>query len=215
MNAPHSPKIKVCGMRDLRNIQDLMDLQPDYMGLIFYPPSKRYVDELAEGTLEAIPETVKITGVFVNASKEDILAKIAIYDLDALQLHGAESPELCKELAATGLEIIKAFGVDEEFDFSILQAYEGLVDYFLFDTKTKLHGGSGQTFNWDLLKGYKLNTPYFLSGGLDADNIEEALKLEDTRFYAFDLNSRFELEPALKDIDKLRPVFNRIKEIPA
>lgn len=202
-------------MRDLRNIQDLMELQPDYMGLIFYPPSTRYVDKLAEGTLEAIPETVKKTGVFVNASKDDILTKIALYKLEALQLHGAESPEFCKELAATGLEIIKAFGVNEDFDFSILNAYDGTVNYFLFDTKTKLHGGSGLTFNWDLLKSYELSTPYFLSGGLDAANIEEALKLEDPRFFALDLNSRFEIEPALKDIDKLRPVFNRIKEIPA
>ncbi len=202
-------------MRDRSNIQELMGLKPDYMGLIFYPPSKRLVDGLAEGTLEAIPETVKKTGVFVNATKDDILDKIAVYGLNALQLHGAESPEFCKDLASTGLEIIKAFGVDEGFDFEQLEAYEGTVDYFLFDTKTKLHGGSGLTFNWDLLKGYGLNIPYFLSGGLDAENLEEALKLEDPRFYGVDLNSRFELEPALKDIDKLRPVFDRIKELPA
>ena len=215
MNAFAPLKIKVCGMRNPENIEQLSELKPDYIGFIFYPPSKRFVENIDKELLNKLPSELKKTGVFVNAPKDDILEKISLYNLNALQLHGSESPQFCKELKRTGLEIIKAFGMDEEFDFEILKSYEGFVDYFLFDTKTKLHGGSGLTFNWNLLKKYPLNIPYFLSGGLDADNISEALKLEDGRFYALDLNSRFEIEPALKDIDKLRTVFNKIKEIPA
>ena len=202
-------------MREPENIKALSSLNPDYIGFIFYPPSKRFVHLLDHQTLDQLPDSLKKTGVFVNASKEDILEKTSLYHLNALQLHGTESPEFCRELRESDLEIIKAFGVDEDFDFEVLKAYEGTVDYFLFDTKTKLHGGSGITFNWELLNKYVLNTPYFLSGGLDVENIHEALKIDDERFYALDLNSRFEIEPALKDIDKLKLAINKIKGIPA
>ncbi len=202
-------------MREPTNIEQLVTLGPDYIGLIFYAPSKRFVENLDPEMLNQIPPQIKKTGVFVNEALDEIRQKIKSYDLNAVQLHGSESPELCKLLKDTGIEVIKAFGVDEDFDFGILKTYENSVDFFLFDTKTKLHGGSGLTFNWDLLKGYELNVPYFLSGGLNADNIFEALKLRDKRFYAIDLNSRFEASPGLKDIAKLKSVFNQIKHIPA
>jgi len=202
-------------MRDPANIKQLVALKPDYIGLIFYAPSKRFIENLDSETLSLIPPQIKKAGVFVDGAMDEIQQKIKAYDLNAVQLHGNESPEVCKLLKDNGIEVIKAFGVDEDFDFGVLKAYEDSVDFFLFDTKTKLHGGSGLTFNWDLLKEYTLNVPYFLSGGLDADNIFEALKINDKRFYAIDLNSRFEISPGLKDIAKLKSVFNQIKHIPA
>lgn len=202
-------------MREPENIRQLAGLGIDYIGFIFYPPSKRFVESIDKITLNALPKDLKRTGVFVDASKEEILQRITQFGLNALQLHGAESPELCSELRQTGLEIIKAFGVDEDFEFDILKSYEGKVDYFLFDTKTKQHGGSGLTFDWRLLDSYKLTTPYLLSGGLDEYNIFEALELEDRRFYGLDLNSRFEISPALKDIEKLKTVIHKLKGIPA
>ncbi len=202
-------------MRDPANIKELITLEPDYIGLIFYAPSKRFAENLDPETLSLIPPQIKKAGVFVNEALDEIRQKIKAYNLNAVQLHGSESPEMCKLLKDNKIEVIKAFGMDEDFDFGVLKAYEDFVDFFLFDTKTKLHGGSGLTFNWDLLNGYTLNVPYFLSGGLDADNIFEALKLSDKRFYAIDLNSRFEISPGLKDIAKLKSVFNQIKHIPA
>lgn len=202
-------------MREPENIGQLAALGIDYIGFIFYPPSKRYVESIDQHTLNDLPQDLKRTGVFVNAGKEEILQRIFQFGLNALQLHGSESPELCTELKQTELEIIKAFGVDEDFDFGLLKAYEGKVDYFLFDTKTKQHGGSGLTFDWRLLDNYKLETPYFLSGGLDENNIFEALELNDHRFYGLDLNSRFEISPALKDIEKLKTAINKLKGIPA
>jgi len=202
-------------MREPENIRQLVALGIDYIGFIFYPPSKRFVESIEQDTLNELPKELKRTGVFVDASKEEILQRIPHFGLNALQLHGTESPELCGELKRSGLEIIKAFGVDENFDFEILKPYEGKVDYFLFDTKTKQHGGSGLTFDWRLLDNYKLETPYLLSGGLDENNIFEALELDDARFYGLDLNSRFEISPALKDIEKLKSVIHKLKGIPA
>ena len=205
-------KLKVCGMRAEKNILDLAVLQPDYMGFIFYAPSNRFADKLDINTLNKIPVSTKKTGVFVNADLGEIIQKIKTYNLDAVQLHGNESSEFCKQVKILGIEVIKAFGVDESFNFDVLEKYQSFVDYFLFDTKTKLHGGSGLTFNWNLLEGYRLNTPYFLSGGLDTDNIQEALKIEDSRFYALDLNSRFEISPGLKNIEQLKIVINKIRK---
>jgi phosphoribosylanthranilate isomerase len=133
-----------------------------------------------------------------------VKAKISRLNLKAVQLHGVEEVDYCAALKLTGAEVIKAFGIDENFDFSSLMAYEPVVDYFLFDTQTAAHGGSGKVFDWKLLKNYQLTKPYFLSGGIDSNHIENILTLNDPRLYAIDLNSRFELEPGLKDVDKLR-----------
>ena len=202
-------------MREPENIRALLSLHPDYIGFIFYPRSQRFVASIDQLLLNEIPAEVKKTGVFVNSSEDDILDKIKSFSLNAVQLHGAESPELCRKLKDAGMEVLKAFGVDENFDFTILNAYAESVDFFLFDTKTQQHGGSGKTFNWSLLGDYNLSVPYFLSGGLDENNIREALEIEDQRFYAVDLNSRFEIEPALKDIQKLRTTINEIKKTSA
>ena len=204
-------KIKVCGMKMPDNIQDLVLLKPDYLGFIFYNKSKRFVAEIDAQTLRNIPTSVKKTGVFVNEEEQQVVALVEKYKLEAVQLHGSESPEYCARLTESGLEVIKAFGIDDDFDFSKLESYTKMVKYFLFDTKTKAHGGSGLTFNWRALEKYTLAKPYFLSGGLSLENLSEVLALKDERLYAVDLNSCFETEPAIKNIEKLKLAFNILR----
>jgi phosphoribosylanthranilate isomerase len=204
-------KIKVCGMRTPENIDALMGLNPDYMGLIFYAKSPRYVAGLSTDYLQSLPSAVLKTGVFVNEDVETIGGLIEQYQLNAVQLHGNESAELCQQLRSQAT-VIKAFGVDAKFDFSQLNAYTESVDYFLFDTKTDVHGGSGKTFDWEVLSNYKLDVPFFLSGGLSLENLENIKHIKHPAFYGVDLNSRFETEPGIKDIDKLREAFNLLKD---
>jgi len=201
-------KIKVCGMRDAENIRQLVILPIDYIGFIFYAKSARFVAEKPE---VSISSSIKKVGVFVNSSKEEITAKIKEFDLQVVQLHGDESPEFCQETNDLGVETFKAFGIDNEFDWATIATYEGKVDYFLFDTKSKQYGGTGQTFNWEKLKGYPYKTPYWLSGGISLENIQEAARFEDNRLYGLDLNSKFEIEPALKNIHSLTQAISIIK----
>lgn len=201
-------QIKVCGMRDAENIQQLVMLPINYIGFIFFEKSARFVTKKPEVN---IPSSIKKVGVFVNASKEEIQSKIKDFDLQVVQLHGDESPDLCLEIKNTGIETFKAFGIDEDFDWAAIAAYESKVDYFLFDTKSKQYGGSGQTFNWEKLKTYPYQTPYWLSGGISLENIEEAANFKDNRLYGLDLNSKFETEPALKNINSLTQAFSILK----
>ena len=211
--------IKVCGMREPDNIKELVELKPDYVGFIFYPHSKRFVGELHADALASISPSTKKTGVFVNESMDVMADEVIQYDLDAVQLHGDESAEFCRSFSKflhnmqteKHVEIIKAFGISEEFDFSILGDYEEFVDYFLFDTKTTDHGGSGLKFDWRILENYHGKKPYFLSGGLSLDNIHGIKEIKDVRFHGVDLNSKFEISTGLKDINKLRSVFERIR----
>lgn len=200
-------KIKVCGMKHPGNIAEVVGLEPDYLGFICYPASPRFIDELQ--TIDA-PKSILKTGVFVNESADKVEELIDKYHFDAIQLHGNESPDFC-ELFKNKVIVIKAFGVDENFDFEQLEAYEGKADHFLFDTKTNKHGGSGLTFDWNLLNEYKLNTPFFLSGGLSLDNLAEIKNIDHPKFYGVDLNSKFEIEPGLKDIDKLKKAFKILR----
>lgn len=212
-------KIKVCGMRDKENIIGLSELKPDYMGLIFYPQSKRFADKPDKETLDTLPESIKLTGVFVNAEINEIIQKINQYDLDAVQLHGAESVEFCAELQnelkksvhGKRIELFKAFGMSPDFDFKVLEAYQNVCDFFLFDTKTTEHGGSGMTFDWGLLAKYQGPKPFFLSGGLNPENISGISKFGGKYLYGVDLNSRFEIEPGLKDLGSLKQVFKLLR----
>lgn len=205
-------QIKVCGLRDPENIQAVIRLKVDYIGLIFYPGSKRYVG--SDFNLNQIQNRngVKKVGVFVNAPLEEVQKIVDTLALDAVQLHGQESPEYCRDLQGKGLEIIKAFGIDAEMDWTAVQTYQGVVDYFLWDTRTAGHGGSGRRFDWQVLKGYTLDIPYFLSGGLGPGNIQEALNIQDTRLYGLDLNSKFELRPGFKDIQLLDKTLLEIRK---
>lgn len=207
-------KFKVCGMKEPANILEVVALRPDYLGFIFYKPSKRYIDGLLPSFVKDLPAMIKKTGVFVDEELAKVAELATLYGLNAVQLHGAESAEYCAELSGQlteyGVEIIKAFGVDSDFDFEVLDHYEAKVDYFLFDTQTPQHGGSGKVFDWALLDGYKLNKRYFLSGGIGLESIGELQKIDDPRLYAIDVNSKFEIAPGLKDIDKLNDFKKRI-----
>jgi phosphoribosylanthranilate isomerase len=196
-------KLKVCGMRSPDNIASLTALSPDYMGFIFWEPSRRYVSDATP----PLPDTIKKTGVFVDADSGYIMDIIAQHQLQAVQLHGAESPDFCKKIKKlSGLEIIKAFAVDASFDFSILEAYNSACDYFLFDTKGKLPGGNGSRFDWSVLQDYPSAKPFFLSGGIgpgDQSAIASIISL-NLPLYAIDINSKFEREPGLKNIERIK-----------
>lgn len=200
-------KLKVCGMK--YNAQEVAELQPDYLGFIFYDKSSRFFDR----ELFPLASEIQKIGVFVNASVDEICEKIQKYDLQGVQLHGQESPEFCKTLklkfASTTLSvtILKVFSIKDDFDFKVLEPYEDLCDYFLFDTKGKLPGGNGYTFDWGVLKNYPSTKPYFLSGGIglaEVDSIKEFMQRPEARYcHAVDVNSRFESKPGLKDISEL------------
>ncbi|MCJ0742730.1 phosphoribosylanthranilate isomerase [Pedobacter montanisoli] len=213
MMLPGEIKIKVCGMSRAANIAELAELQPHYMGFIFYPQSPRMITPVSAELIRYIPEPIKTTGVFVNEEIDKVEAMIRQHGLKAIQLHGNESPEYCKTLQAFNVEVIKAFGIDEDFDFTVLESYVDAVDFFLFDTQTQNYGGSGKVFNWQLLDRYNLQKPYFLSGGIDLQHVEEIKKINDKRLYAIDLNSRFEIEPGLKDINKLQRFLKELIEV--
>jgi phosphoribosylanthranilate isomerase len=203
-------KIKICGLKHPENIKTIADLAPDYMGFICYAPSPRYATDLNAGTLDALPTSIYKTAVFVNEDAETITKLIDTYNFDAIQLHGNEDPEFCK-LFRNKVTVIKAFGLDKNFNFERLNDFAGSVDYFLFDTKTDLYGGSGKSFDWTLLDKYKLDIPFFLSGGLSLDNLDEVRTIDHPQFYGVDLNSKFETDPGLKDIDKLKKAFELLR----
>lgn len=201
-------KIKVCGMKHQANIDEVSRLPIDYMGFIFYPKSARYVDKPETASVEKPIEKV---GVFVNETVETIQHIIDRAGLSIVQLHGSESMDMCATLHDKGIQVIKAFGIDEEFDWSILEGYLPVVDFFLFDTKSPQYGGTGQTFNWNKLKKYPFDKPYFLSGGLSLENIQQAATYEDERLIGLDLNSKFEIQPGVKNIDTLTQALKIIK----
>lgn len=197
-------KLKICGMKYPDNILEVGSLLPDYMGFIFWEKSARYFD----GEMPHLPQSIKKTGVFVNACQEDIVAKVSQYNLQAVQLHGHESVAFCQELKeylGNTIEIIKVFSVDPEFDFDELKPFETVCDYFLFDTKGKLPGGNGTTFDWKVLQQYPSQKPFFLSGGIGLDEIDlvKQILITDLPIYAIDVNSKFEIEAGLKNKEEL------------
>jgi phosphoribosylanthranilate isomerase len=205
-------RLKVCGMRNSDNIKELLELGPDYMGFIFYEKSSRFVgEELDEELLKSFPHTVKKVGVFVNATQAYILDKVKKYALDYVQLHGEEMPDFCRNLKFKGVNIIKAFSVDNQFNFGKLLNFKPYCDYFLFDTKGDLKGGNGITFDWSVLRRYDNDKPFFLAGGIDLDNAAQARELAGLKIHSLDVNSKFEISPALKDIEKLSELIKIVK----
>ncbi len=208
-------RVKVCGTTDPENIEALLSLPIDYIGFIFYNRSKRYIGKKNLG--EWIQEhtdlfgDVKRVGVFVNAEVDEILNMIHDYQLDYVQLHGNESAEYCAELRSyweissiRKAKVIKAFPIDEDFDFELTRPYEGKCELFLFDTNGEHHGGNGITFDWSILENYNGPTPFLLAGGIDS-GMEEAIRnLSLPQLIGVDINSKFELEPGLKDVEKVK-----------
>lgn len=211
-------------MKFPENIEEVALLQPDYLGFIFYEKSPRNF----EGKISKMPNTIKKTGVFVDASIDFIIEKVKQHDFKAVQLHGAEPATYCKKIKDTlisidrphksskpvrspgddKIEIWKVFSIKDTFDFDVLKPYEDIVDCFLFDTKGKEKGGNGYTFDWSVLKNYSSSTPFILSGGIGVEEIDSVLSFlnlpESKYLYAIDINSRFEIQPGLKNIEELK-----------
>jgi phosphoribosylanthranilate isomerase len=194
-------KIKVCGMRDAQNIAEIAALPIDYMGFIFYEKSARHVDTESSTFLNYTNfKSIQKVGVFVNENIENIISKVFDYQLDVVQLHGGETNDFIFELKKKLPQIVvfKAISVAEESDFTKTTAYPD-ADFLLLDTKTPLHGGSGQKFDWSLLEKNPINKPFFLSGGIAFEDVEIINNLGINNLYGIDVNSRFEFVPALKD----------------
>ena len=190
--------IKVCGMRDAENIRAVEQLLASWMGFIFWPKSSRYVSERPS----YLPTHCKRVGVFVDADIEQIKHTVEDYALDIVQLHGHETPEFLRQLRSVfghPIAIIKAFNIATEDDLKATQAYEGIADYFLFDTKGQSVGGNGEKFDWSVLDAYDGSTPFLLSGGIGPDDAERVKTFSHPRCIGIDLNSRFESAPGLKD----------------
>lgn len=205
-------KLKICGMKDAANLQEIAALQPDYLGFIFYPKSKRYMAaSLPPEQVNALPASIKRVGVFVNAEPAFMLEQAQHYGLDILQLHGDESPEQCRAMQGKGYLLVKAFGLDRDFNFEKLGPYAEAVDYYLFDTKGPAYGGNGQTFEWSVLAKYDRHKPFFLSGGIGLEEVGEVDKLRGMNLHALDVNSRFELEPGFKDVALLQALKQKFK----
>lgn len=196
-------------MREPANIATVAALQPDYMGFIFYPESVRYVGENA-----AIPLNlagIKRVGVFVNAPIPYVLEIVGKYRLDAVQLHGDEDFEYCKIIRSNKLEVIKAIAIADQLPVNKLMSYSDCVDYFLFDTTTPYYGGSGKTFDWNIVKSYNVAIPFFISGGLDLEHVAALKNIDHPKFIGVDANSRLEIAPGIKDIERTKQFIKTIR----
>ena len=202
--------VKVCGMRDGDNIREVEQLSIDWMGFIFYPKSSRHVSEVPA----YLPTKCKRVGVFVDASTDEIIKKIHDFSLDAIQLHGNESPEQISHLLSltSQLSIIKAFNIATAEDLKSTASYTGLADYFLFDTKGQSVGGNGEKFDWSVLSNYEGDTPFLLSGGIGPDDAARVSSFRHPKCVGIDLNSKFESSPAFKDVTTLSRFLNEIKK---
>lgn len=205
-------KIKVCGLTDLHNTELISALRPDLLGFIFYSGSPRAVFASNDVFFSDIP--IARVGVFVNERVEEILVITCMCKLRFIQLHGDESPEYCEHLkdCLAGIQIIKAFNIHQDFDFSQLKAYEEFCDCFLFDSNTKQRGGSGKSFDWKLLNKYEGETPFLLSGGLGVHNIDEALEqVVNENFWGIDINSQVEKIVGIKDIEQVKIIIKKVR----
>lgn len=187
-------KLKICGMKYAENIKEIASLCPDYIGFIFHRKSPRFIGKLI---IPEIPKKIKKVGVFVNSKIEFIRNSVSNHSLEAVQLHGHESVEICKKLKDLPVVVIKAFQIDNNFNFNMLTDYETCVDFFLFDCKGPLPGGNGTSFDWDVLDQYNLSIPYFLSGGIGNEDLEIIKSFKNSkaakRCFGLDINSKFEL----------------------
>lgn len=196
--------IKVCGITEMKQLQQLDGLNIDFAGLIFYKESPRYIgDKISKKDLKKADLDLKIVGVFVNPEMIEVLDAIDEYGLDAVQLHGDESPEMCEDLSSE-VEVIKAFRVTANEDIDKLVApYDAVCDYYLFDTgggREGAFGGTGQQFDWSILTKAKIEKPFFLSGGISVDDAVKIKAFKHPDFFGVDINSRFEKEPGVKDM---------------
>lgn len=207
-------KVKVCGLTQPKNIEEIIATSPDMMGFIFHKSSPRMVDEKKlpkwiEEHEDAFGD-IKRVGVFVDAKISYLLNAVHDFKLDYVQLHGTESPEYCLEIqdywnfsSIRKAKFIKVFPMDEDFDFADTLRYENICSYFLFDTKTPKHGGSGKKFDWSIMDKYMGLTPFLLSGGISPDDAKAIKKMDFPQMAGIDINSQFESAPGVKDVKKV------------
>jgi phosphoribosylanthranilate isomerase len=206
-------KVKICGLKFPHNISQLIEIKPDYMGFIFYPQSKRYCEGFFEAEfMDAIPSSISKVGIFVNETVNTIEKVAKKYGINLIQLHGRETPELCAELKDKGRTIIKAFQVDQNFNFQQLDHYSSFCDYYLFDTQSPMYGGSGKVFNWALLENYNNQKPFFLSGGIDIEHVDKIKGMSHLNIHSVDINSKFETSPGIKDVAKAAEFIKLIRQ---
>lgn len=197
-------------MRDAENMVHIAATGPDIMGFIFYSKSSRYVGPVFEMN-SMVPASVKKAGVFVDEMPERVIETCHNYQLEIAQLHGHESPEYCLRIQQAGLTVFKAFAIGESFDFNSLENYRHSCHFFLFDTKGRLPGGTGHKFNWQLLNNYKLEVPFFLSGGIKPRDLNTIKQFHHPRLYGIDINSGFEISPAIKNVSEVQQFIAGIK----
>ena len=199
--------VKVCGMTQGDNIREVELLGIDLMGFIFYEKSPRCVRQKPD----YLPVHAQRVGIFVNASYEEMALKAASFGLTHIQLHGHESPTLCRKLREAGFKVIKAFSIAQAADLLPTENYHGTCDYFLFDTKTPAYGGSGQAFDWNVLANYQGDTPFLLSGGIGPESVEALKRFSHPALIGYDLNSKFETAPGIKEVGKIKGFLFNIK----
>ena len=198
-------KVKVCGINNEENLKSIIALKVDWVGLNFYSESKRFF----EIELKTTDLSISKVGVFVDAKIEYIREMVGQYNLDYVQLHGGESESYCQE-AQSICPVIKVFPVDEEFDFQLTSKFD-FCDYFLFDTKCKEYGGSGFKFDWNKLNEYTGDVPFLLAGGIGPNDIQEIKSISYGQLLGVDINSKFEIKPGLKDVNRIRRFLKELK----
>ena len=208
-------KLKVCGITQAEQLKQLDELEVDYAGLIFYVHSERYVlNKLKSTELQNLDLSLQKVGVFVNASEEDIMTQIEQYRLDLIQLHGDETPAFCKHIS-NHVSVTKAFRITKKNEQNIdwmIKPYEEFCDFYLFDTNRKgAYGGTGEKFDWEILKNNKINKSFFLSGGIGLDDVEKIKAFDHPFFYAVDVNSMLEIEPGIKDMEMVGKIVKELK----
>ena len=208
----HQPKLKVCGLTKINQIQELISLNVDFLGFIFYEKSPRFVlNHLSLEEISEIDHQGKV-GVFVNETVEKIVEISEKTNLNSIQLHGDEDENFISKLRKNldeKIKIIKVFRVGETFNFQF-SVFNSLVDYFLFDTDSKAFGGTGKTFDWQILNEIEIPIPYFLSGGISLENIHQ-LSTINHQPLALDINSKFEIEPGIKNLEKIKTFKSLLK----
>jgi phosphoribosylanthranilate isomerase len=206
-------KLKICGMNNQENTFSISELQPDFLGFIFWRDSKRYCDNV----IENIPDTIQKVGVFVDADYNEIVDKIISHQLNYVQLHGEETADFCLQLRNTTIKVIKSINIDNKFNFNELKYNNNCIDYYLFDTKAKLPGGNGTTFDWEILNQYKEDIPYFLSGGISLEEwpkLKKFLQSEAAKkCFAIDINSQFEDDFGIKNKQKIKAFQEKLNQI--
>lgn len=198
-------------MKYTENIEELLVEQPDYVGFIFYEKSPRYITTQWAVFSSIFKKGTKRVGVFVDESVVNILQRVTDLGLGMVQLHGTEEPQVCHELKDTGLQVMKAFRIGDNFDFEQLQDYASACDFFLFDASGPMPGGNGVRFNWELLNQYHLDVPFFLSGGIDLEDVGAIRQIKHPQLYGVDINSKFEIKPGLKDVNRIRQFLHALR----